>query len=612
MEKIQDIEEESRGNWGSRVAFLMACIGYAVGLGNIWRFPFNVYKSGGGAFMVPYVIMLFMCGIPLLFMELAVGQYTRRGPIGALGKLCPLLKGAGVGTVIISFFLSTYYNVILAWTLFYLGSSFQDPLPWMSCENEWNTESCYSVYGNTTIPQEYETSPGCDDGLDSDNCTISFIPAGNVTSSSTQEFFDHRVLGLTEGITEMGNLRLELFGLLFLAWVIVYLCLWKGVALTGKIVQVTALVPCLLLIAFAIRGVTLPGADKGLIFFFKPDWSKIGDPKVWVNAASQVFNSIGIAFGSLIAFSSYNKFKGPVLRDTLIVTFVDAVVSMVCGIAVFSVLGNLAHEQGKEVNEVVTEGPGLVFVVFPYALSKMPLPQVWSVIFFTMLLFLGIDSQFATVEVIITSLKDGFKDLEDKLGNKILVLIVCATSFACGIPHVFEGGIYTFTLVDFYSATISLMFIALFETIAIVWFYGADRLGKNIEDMTGMRPSCFFIYSWQYTTPLMIFVIWIFTLVDYSSPSYDSGNYEYPWWCLIIGWLITGISLLAIPLVGILQIWRTNGVTFVEKLNSSIKSRIKSCPCCGTKLDRNLQAHNTSSTNLIGQDSSNSINFDRV
>ena len=125
---------------------------YAVGLGNIWRFPYNAYKSGGGAFLVPYFIMLILCGfviplvfthlsicyfyrIPLLFMELAVGQYTRRGPIGALDKLCPILKGAGVGTVVISFLLSTYYNVILSWALFYLISSFQDPLPWAGCSN---------------------------------------------------------------------------------------------------------------------------------------------------------------------------------------------------------------------------------------------------------------------------------------------------------------------------------------------------------------------------------------------------------------------------------------------------------------------------------------------
>ena len=179
---------------------------------------------------------------------------------------------------------------------------------------------------------------------------------------------------------------------------------------------------------------------------------------------------MGIAFGSLIAFSSYNKFRGPVLRDTLIVTLVDAFISLLCGCAVFAVLGNLAHQQDKEVDQVVADGPGLVFVVFPHALSQMPYPQLWSVVFFCLVLFLGVDSQFATVEVIITSIKDGWEGASKyKLSQEMLVLIVCVSSFFCGLPHIFQGGIYTFHILDYYSATISLMYIAFFETIAIVW-----------------------------------------------------------------------------------------------------------------------------------------------
>jgi len=402
---------------------------------------------------------------------------------------------------------------------------------------------------------------------------------------------------MTDGITDPGSMRFELLLLLVVAWVVVYLCLWRGVALTGKIVYITASVPCFLLVAFAIRGLTLPGADKGLLFFFRPDWSRILEPNIWVNAASQVFNSIGIAFGSLIAFSSYNKFQGPVLRDTIIVTFVDAIVSIVCGVAVFSVLGNLAHEQGKEVKDVVTDGPGLVFVVFPHALSQMPFPQVWSVVFFLMLLCLGIDSQFATVEVIITSLKDGFKTMQD-LRHEVLVLIVCAASFIFGIPHVMQGGIYSFTIVDFYSATISLMFIALFETVAIVWCYGAERLANNVQDMTGSRPSVFFTICWKYVAPLLILVIWVFTMTNYTTPSFNSGKYIFPTWCLAIGWLITSLSLVSIPLVALLQIWRTKEKKICDKLKSAFKSRIEDCPCCGGEFDRHGQAH-SSRVNLL-------------
>jgi len=575
--------EDKRESWGSRVSFLLACIGYAVGLGNIWRFPYNAYKSGGGAFLVPYFIMLLLCGIPLLFMELAVGQYTRRGPIGALGRLCPLLKGAGVGTVVISFLLSTYYNVILSWALFYFISSFKHPLPWVGCNNWWNSKNCLEnsaniIGGSSLVNQSEGVSP-------------------------TQEYFDKRVLQMTDGIHDFGQFRLELFGLLALAWVLVYFCLWKGVAMTGKVVYLTATLPIFLLIAFAIRGATLPGAGQGLKFFFLPDWEKVLEPQVWVNAASQVFNSVGIAFGSLIAFSSYNKFRGPVLRDTLIVTLVDAGVSLLCGVAVFAVLGNLAHEQGKDVADVVADGPGLVFVVFPHALSQMPYPQVWSVTFFGLVLCLGVDSQFATVEVIITSIKDGWDNSNKYLKHELLVFIVCFTSFLCGVPHVFQGGIYWFHILDYYSATISLMYVAFFETVAIVWFYGAGRLAKNVADMTGKEPSVFFTLSWKISAPCLIGIIWVFTMLDYKPPSYNKGQYTYPGWCLVLGWAITSLSLVALPAVAIIEIVRSkHGATIREKFLHSWKSKIDHCPCCGTKLDESKRAHSDSHLSTISSD----------
>lgn len=571
---------EERESWGSRLSFLLACIGYAVGLGNIWRFPYNAYQSGGGAFLIPYCLMLSLCGLPLLLMELAVGQYTRRGPIGALGKLCPILAGAGVGTVIISFLLSTYYNVILAWAMFYLLSSFQQDLPWTSCDNWWNSELCFNPV----------------DG--SRNAT-------NLTRrvTSNQEYFDRRVLGMTAGIEEMGSLRLELLGLLLLAWVIVYFCLWRGVKLTGRVVYITATAPIFLLIAFAVRAATLPGAIDGLRYFFLPDWSKVFEAKVWVTAASQVFNSVGIAFGSLIAFSSYNKFRGPLVRDTLLVTLADAGVSMLCGLAVFAVLGNLAHQQGQTVAEVVADGPGLVFVVFPHALAQMPCPQLWSVVFFSLVLCLGVDSQFATVEVIITSVKDGWKQVHDYVSHEILVLLVCGASFLCGVPHVFQGGIYTFHILDYYSATISLMCIAFVETVAIVWCYGADRLGRNVADMTGAEPNMFFTLSWKFTAPGLILAIWAFSIIDYAAPTYNSGEYEYPGWCHLLGWGLASLSLAAIPVMAGMQVARTKpGSSVAQKFFHAWKSRIVQCPCCGAKLDQSKRAHSTSTLSFSDTD----------
>ena len=162
---------------------------------------------------------------------------------------------------------------------------------------------------------------------------------------------------------------------------------------------------------------------------------------MWVYAAAQVFNSIGIAFGSLIAFASYQDFNGPILRNSLIVIVIDALTCIICGVCVFATLGSLAFTQQTTVDNVVTQGPGLVFVVFPHALSQLPLPQLWAVVFFSMLVCLGIDSQFAMVEVVITSVKDSFTHIlsDMHVRHEFVVLIVCLVSLLCGIPNLFQG-----------------------------------------------------------------------------------------------------------------------------------------------------------------------------
>jgi solute carrier family 6 (neurotransmitter transporter, taurine) member 6 len=245
---------------------------------------------------------------------------------------------------------------------------------------------------------------------------------------------------MSSGIHEMGEIRWELVACLAVAWILVYFCVWKGIKSSGKVVYVTATLPYFLIIAFVIRALTLEGSDLGLAYLFKPKWELLLEAKVWVNAAAQNFNSIGIAFGSMISFASYNKFSNRIFRDALTICLVDGCTCIIAGICVFSTLGNLAYEQNKTVDEVVSSGPGLVFIAYPQALAKMPFPQLWAAVFFAMLLCLGIDSQFATVEVIVTSLKDSFGPLVRRYlkRNEILVLIVCIVCLVCGLPNIFQ------------------------------------------------------------------------------------------------------------------------------------------------------------------------------
>lgn len=197
------------------------------------------------------------------------------------------------------------------------------------------------------------------------------------------------------------------------AWILVYFAIWKSIKSSAKVRYVTATLPFVLIIIFLGRALTLEGAELGLRYFFQPKWELLGNANVWINAAAQNFNSLGIAFGSMISFASYNKYNNNFLHDTLAVSFVNAITSLLVGIFAFATLGNIALEQSTSVEDVISDGalmllgylivsenndfrisgPGLIFVVYPQALAKMPIGQMWAVLFFFMLLCLGLNSQ---------------------------------------------------------------------------------------------------------------------------------------------------------------------------------------------------------------------------
>ncbi|XP_077597533.1 sodium- and chloride-dependent GABA transporter 1 [Stigmatopora nigra] len=531
---------ESRPTWSRQIEFTLAGIGSAVGLGNIWRFPYLCFRSGGGAFLVPYLLMLVVLGIPLLHMELTLGQYTKRGPVHAMAQFCPLFKGVGLASVAISFIMCTYYNVVITWALYYLFSSFQAPLPWQNCNNTWNTPNC------------------------TDHATN-----GTYSSTASQEFFKYKMLEQTGRVEDAGVIRWELCLLLLLAWILIYLCIFKGTKSTGKVVYFTALLPYVILLALLINNVQLPGAMEGITFFIVPEWDKLLSVEVWVNAAAQIFNSIGIGFGFLIAMSSYNAFNNNIIKDTLTISIVNSLTSIMAGFVIFSAFGYMSHLQGVPVPQLAVDGPGLVYIVYPQAFASMPLPQLWAVLFFCMLLFLGIDSEFAMVEVMVTSLVDQSNQQFMKFFKRkeLLVLVVCSIAFLLGIPNVMQAGIYVFQLMDHYTAIVSIMFLAFFEVVAICWFYGASRLSENLEEMTGKRPNIFFKVCWQIIDPFLVTVILIFSVIQFKPARY--GDYVFPPWAQGIGWVIALASIIWIPLGSIHTLWVLPG-SFLQKLKLSV------------------------------------------
>ncbi|XP_039403185.1 sodium- and chloride-dependent betaine transporter-like isoform X3 [Mauremys reevesii] len=370
--KKEKPEMEPRGQWSNKMEFMLSMAGEIIGLGNVWRFPYLCYKNGGGAFFIPYFIFLFTCGIPVFFLETALGQYTSQGGVTAWRKICPLFEGIGYASQVIESYLNIYYIVILSWAIFYLFSSFTAVLPWATCNNPWNSDRCVDFLNHSNV--ENWTAPA------------------NATSPVT-EFWEKRVLGLSDGIHNLGTVRWELALCLLFAWVICYFCIWKGVKSTGKVVYFTATFPYLMLFVLLIRGVTLPGAAEGITFYLKPDISRLADPQVWMDAGTQIFFSYAICLGCLTALGSYNKYNNNCYRDCFVLCFLNSATSFVAGFAIFSVLGFMAQEQGVPISEVAESGPGLAFTAYPKAVTMMPVSQLWSCLFFLMLIFLGLDSQ---------------------------------------------------------------------------------------------------------------------------------------------------------------------------------------------------------------------------
>nr|XP_060632731.1 sodium- and chloride-dependent betaine transporter-like [Anolis sagrei ordinatus] len=544
-EREEGEELQDRGQWANKVEFVLSVAGEIIGLGNVWRFPYLCYKNGGGAFFIPYLIFLFACGIPVFLLETALGQYTSQGGITAWRKICPIFEGIGYASQVIESYLNIYYIVILAWALFYLFNSFAAVLPWASCNNTWNTERCVASPNSSNLPN---------------------VTATSGSTSPVIEFWENRALKITDGIHNLGTVRWELALCLLLAWIICYFCIWKGVKSTGKVVYFTATFPYVMLFVLLIRGVTLDGAKEGIIFYLNPDFSRLKDPQVWMDAGTQIFFSYAICQGCLTALGSYNKYNNNCYRDCFMLCFLNSATSFVAGFAIFSVLGFMAKEQGVHISDVAESGPGLAFIAYPKAVTMMPVSQLWSCLFFIMLIFLGLDSQFVCVESLVTAIVDMFPEVFRKKGRReLLILAIAVICYLLGLFLVTEGGMYIFQLFDYYAASgTCLLFLAVFEVICVGWVYGADRFYDNIEDMIGYRPWPLVKFCWLFLTPAVCLATFLFSLIRYTPLKYNN-LYEYPPWGITVGWLMALSSMICIPSYVIFILLKTKG-TFKQRL----------------------------------------------
>lgn len=571
----------NRDKWPRRMEFLLMLVGYTVGLGNVWRFPYLCHKNGGATFLIPYAIFLVAEGIPLYYMELTLGQRLRQGSLGVWHMVSPYLDGLGIASVCVCILVCIYYNVILAWCLVYFVNSFKSPLPWSTCPKEKVME------GNTTVMKEIE------------ECRV---------AGASKYFWYRTTLNISQGIEHGSQINWTLALTLLITWIIVWLFMIRGIRTEGKVVYVTSTLPILLLAVMFFRGVHLPGFQEGLALLFIPDFARLKDPLVWLDAASHTFFSLGIAYGSLIAFASYNPLKNDTTRDAIIVCLIDTGVSVYASVVMFCFIGYRAHKKminclekgGKiastdhQLYNMISEGmtttvyptgnttalnttqvlcnknhflgelsqsTGLAFITFTEAIDTLPFPNMWSVFFYLMLFLLGIDTQCGMLQGLLTPLLDS--KLYPKLRIEVITGCMCLSIFVASLTMTLQSGHYWFQIISNYSASIPLLIIALVQCIALSYIYGMEKFLNDIEYMTNRRPRQIWIICWKFVSPIMIVVVLVFSVYSLAitPPTYQvwdskSGKVKsmaLPPWAIFIGVMIMFISVLFIPSVAILR-----------------------------------------------------------
>ncbi|XP_059149953.1 sodium- and chloride-dependent glycine transporter 1-like isoform X2 [Physella acuta] len=573
-DELQPPAPDDRGNWSGRFDFLMSLLGYSVGLGNVWRFPYLAYKNGGGAFLFPFILMFVLLGFPLMFLELSFGQYAALGPAAIFDRICPLLNGIGHAMVAVSCMVAFYYTVIIGWAFLYMFKSFTSELPWQRCDKEWATDRCYSHID----AQECTVTNGslyykhrCYNETEVHFYNISEL-AHNKSNRAppAEDYFERGILGMSEGIEDIGSLRWQIVLCLLLTWFLTFLALSRGVKSVGKVVYFTALFPYVVLTILFFRGVTLDGAKDGIIYYLTPKFDKLIEAQTWVAAAVQIFFALSPAWGGLITLSSYNKFNNNCFKDSLIVGVGNICTSIYAGFVIFSIVGYLAKELDMPVDKVVAQGPGLAFIVFPDVVTRLPIPPLWSFLFFFMLITLGMGSEFALLETVMTAVQDTYPPLRQK--KVFVVLGVSILGFLGGLVVCTEGGMYVLQLMDTYSASWAVFIMAILECFILAWIYGADRFLENIELMIGRRSRpfhLFFTFFWKFLTPATLIFLLLFNWVDYNRMEYDGKIY--PMWAELIGWFMACIPMIIIVAMGAWRFYRSRKETsFREKLRRMI------------------------------------------
>jgi NSS family neurotransmitter:Na+ symporter len=490
----QQVEEQARGAFSSRKVFILAAIGSAVGLGNIWRFPYVAYENGGGAFVIPYLVALLTAGIPFLFLDYALGHRNRGSAPLSFARLRRGTEGLGWWQVAICFMIAVYYAAVIAWAVRYT---------FFSLDQAWGADPEGFFFGD-------------------------FLQAGEPGVQAD----------LVPGVLVP----------LLIVWVAVIAIMVAGVQ-KGIGATSVVFIP-ILVVAFTIlvvQALFLDGAGQGLDALFTPDWGALSEPGVWGAAFGQIFFSLSIGFGIMITYSSYVHRDTDMTGSGAVVGFANSGFELLAGIGVFAALGFMAQASGAPVSEVASDGIGLAFIAFPTIISEAPAGAFLGVLFFGSLVIAGITSLVSVIEVVISAVRDKFE--MSRRGAALAVTVPCTVLSLAFFST--TSGIFVLDIVDHFINQFGILLVAVVSMLVIAWGVRALPLLAAHLNHGGSVP----IGAWwrvliSVVAPLALAYVLVRAFLDDLETPYG----DYPQWMLLtFGWgaavavVVVGFAAARIP-----------------------------------------------------------------
>jgi len=491
--------------WNNDLEFILSCVGYGVGLGNLWRFPYLCFQHGGLSFLIPYWICLIFCGLPLNILENCLGQFTGKSPVEVY-RMFPIFSGLGWAMALMSFLCNIYYAVLIGYALMFIFHSIPKELPYVlpySMESEFCRN--FTKAQLDAVAQE----------------TVSI----NDTKTCQEHFFNTQILGqdstigdfpLTDGLT---SINFPLMAAMFLAWLLIFGSLMKKTSSAGKMSYVTSILPYTCLIILLVTTLQQDGAMNGIRRYLQLDYTKMFTVKCWVDAATQIFYSQGPTWGVLLTYASKNKFNMQIIKTSCGVSILNGLTSGFACVVVYAAVGMLSYELNPANPEAMIEtigqdqGQSLAFVVYPAVLSRMgSYSWVMAIIFFLMLACLGLGTVVGMVMVIVECFSEWLDHRKQQkyISEFRLLLLVVLSHIVLGFPLITKSGNFWISVLNNYCGFLIMPTIALCEYLAIAYMYGTDKFLEEMRNMIqGPVPfKMFWKFTWMISGPFYaVFVI---------------------------------------------------------------------------------------------------------